>query len=159
LVSGGALTSNQLYQIKAPIDLAPALCLWLNSVWVIIHLLQTRAETEGAFSDILLEQIPLIPVPDRRVIEERSTEWNDLALEMGNKSFPSLREQFRSRQPTRLKLDHGVLRLLSGMRKLSTEMVEMLDEVYDRLADELEAMKESVTVSRKDSHEVEMFPE
>ncbi len=134
------LTSNQLYQVLAEPKLARRLALWLNSTFVMIHLLLHRSETRGSFSDILLGQLGEIPVPAAELITGQDDKWARFEAEFGSVPVPSLLDQFRNPNVFRHEFDRSMLSVLHLPRDAKSLILEQLSSVYRALADELQTI-------------------
>ncbi|MGQ9538635.1 MAG: HsdM family class I SAM-dependent methyltransferase, partial [Candidatus Bathycorpusculaceae bacterium] len=130
-------------------NLAKILTLYLNSAIVLLQLLSFVVETRGTWVDLHGDQVwSHLHIPNINKIEEGSL--LNKALKMFNKlgkvDVGSLFWRIKEHDPVQREIDELALEML-GLE----DWKPRLDEIYDALAKELEAMHKILETSRKPS--------
>lgn len=118
---------------------AKLLTLWLNSSLNIFQIFIERKETEGSWiwlDNYILREF-LIPDFSNLSKKDRIT-LLDVFEKLGKTSMPSLLEQIKTKNKTRMEMDRAFLRLL-GMAE--EEMSDFLDNLYSILAREFDKLQ------------------
>jgi len=128
-----------MWSIKAPLEDAKFLSLWLNSTPNMLQVLRDRKETEGAFMQIdeytLNDLMILNPMA---LSHEEKQHLSKLFEKIRNQEFPSILHQLKNRFPPRTELDFAVLRVLGFG---DVEINRILDYLYPALANEIQQLK------------------
>jgi hypothetical protein len=127
------VSPNTFYSVKCDKEQALLLSAWLNSVFGILQLLQSRKETEGGYCDLLKEDLGVFLVPDIKTLPKeirKVFEKNNLI------AYPPMVEQFNN-ESIRRELDKAWMKWLGWS---TTTLDDDLTTIYKSIRTELEAL-------------------
>src|SRR5665213_1360356 len=138
------------YSVRCSKAQSLALTLWMNSIFGIIQVLGKRMETEGAYGEVLKEDLGEFFVPNEKSIPEQLKTWFEDPQEM---EFPPLADQFTS-QSERRGLDREIMRWMNWPE---SEIEADLDAFYRVLTDEFQLMRHAARAGRIEPPKEEQF--
>lgn len=120
-------------------DDAKIFALWFNSTPCLLQLFMGRTETEGPWMKLNQSQIINSLMPDiTELSQAEKKSLVELFDSISMEELPSITEQLRTRNRTRLAIDKGILKLMGYS---VTEIETILDKLYTGLGDEIQKLK------------------
>ncbi len=129
-----------LYNNYNNTDEAKVLCLYFNSIVMIIQFLLRKSETLGTHYRLKIDDWVDILIPNLESIDK--ADFNNLLKtfeEIKNSNFPCFYDQFSLNFNARKKLDEAVLCIFKLNKK---EINDLIKEIYPIIANELHAMRD-----------------
>jgi len=143
------VSPNTFYSVECNKEQALVLCAWMNSVFGILQLLQSRKETEGGYCDLLKEDLALFLVPNIKTLPKEIRE----VFEKNNSiAFPTMVEQFTDNS-VRRELDMAWMKWLGWSASSLDNDIKI---IYKSIRTELEALALAGRKHREDSQQTEL---
>lgn len=144
------VSPNTFYSMRCNPKQALLLTTWINSIFGVLQLLQTRKETEGGFCDLLKEDLASYLVPHIISPPEEILRWFE---KHKFDTFPPLPLQFNEKS-ARSELDKAWMHWLGWPNQT---LDKDLDAIYDAISHELQALSQAGKKKKEDSSQTKLF--
>lgn len=130
--------SGLAWAVKTEDESARILCLWFNSTLNVLQLLLERKETRGAFLQLDEYVLEELKAPDlTKLSDSEIDQLLNVFEKVRDVELPSILDQLKRKNPYRQAIDRAWLEILG----YEGDADELLDGLYESLADEIELLK------------------